>query len=179
MSAVGRRYAKALFALAREQGAMEAVGEELAAVAERLVAPELRPVWTSPLFPAARRQAVLQELAARLGASPLVVRFLRLVAERGRLPELPSIAEHYRRLEDEALHRARIRIRSAAPLDPGQRERLVQAFAARLGKSVVAREEVSPELLAGVVVEAEGKVYDGSLRAQLDRLAEKIARPQI
>ncbi len=178
MSAVGRRYAKALFALAREQGVMEAVGEELAIVGDRLGAPELRAVLTSPLLPSARRQAILQELAARLGGSPLVARFLQVIAERGRLPELPSIADHYRRLEDEALHRTRICIRSAAPLDPRQRERLVQAFAASLGKRVVAREEVVPELLAGVVVEAEGKVYDGSLRAQLDRLAEKIARPQ-
>ena len=34
---------------------------------------------------------------------------------------------------------------------------------------------VDPSLLGGVVVDIEGKVYDGSLRTQLEALASSIA----
>jgi F-type H+-transporting ATPase subunit delta len=44
------------------------------------------------------------------------------------------------------------------------------------GKDVVVREENDPELIGGLVVELEGRVYDGSVRTQVEKMAQRSAR---
>jgi F-type H+-transporting ATPase subunit delta len=177
VSSVARRYARALFELAQEQGQLEAAGRQLFDAAAELRIPELAEVAASPRLSAERRHALVDAVAKQLSLSPLVETFLLVVSDHRRLGELTSVAEQFQRLEDQALGRVRMTIRSAAPLADAQQEAIAQSFAARLGKKVITRTEVDPELLGGVVVETEGKVYDGSVRSNLERLAKRMADP--
>ena len=61
------------------------------------------------------------------------------------------------------------------PLDDAQRQALIAAFERKLGRTVLAETTVDPQLLGGVVVDVEGTVYDGSVRTQLQSLANRIA----
>ncbi len=175
MSAVARRYAKAIFALADEQKQIEALGRELLAAARLLGQPELAHVAASPLLSVARRKALVDAMGAQLSLSPLTEKFLLYLAEQRRLGQLGPIADQYQVLEDRVLKRMRLQIRSAAPLPEAQRREIIAAFERASGKAVMATETDDDSLLGGVVVEAEGRVYDGSLRTQLQRLAAKIA----
>jgi F-type H+-transporting ATPase subunit delta len=179
MSAVARRYAKAVFSLAQDEKQIDAMGQQLRAAADLLWVPALRHVITSPLVSASRRRTIVQGVKAQLGLLPTVEKFLLLLADRHRLDEMPSIADQFQRLEDQSAGRARIVIRSAAPLIDAQRDQIVSRFQRALGKTIVARTEVDAQLVGGVVVEAEGKVYDGSVRTQLETLAKQIARTEI
>lgn len=176
MSAVARRYAKAVFALAQEQHQIEAVGQQLLAAMELLATPPLPEVIASPLLAAERRRAIVRTVSQQLALSPVMSTFLLLLADRRRLDQMASIADHYQRLEDRALGRVRLLIRSAVPLSENQRTRIADAFQRMLGRTVLARVEVEPALLGGVIAEAEGKVYDGSVRTQLERLGQLTAR---
>ena len=176
MSAVARRYAKAIFALAQEQKQLDIVGEQITAAADLLDTPELAAVTSSPLLAPERRTAIMRAVLDQLAASPLVSTFLLLLAEHRRLDQLRWVVKEYERLEDEALGRTRLAIRTSEPLLPAQRKEIVGAFERLLSKTVISREEVDPALLGGVVVDAEGKVYDGSVRTQLERLRRDIAR---
>lgn len=177
MSGVARRYAKAIFALAREQGELETVGPQLRAAAAEMAVPELAEVASSPRLTAERRHALVEAVSAQLQLSPVVATFLALLADSRRLGELGHIADHFQGLEDEALGRVRMRIRSAVPLSDGQRDQIAASFERQLGRTVLASTETDPSLLGGVVVEADGKVYDGSVLSQLDRLAKQLAHP--
>jgi len=175
MSAVARRYAKALFSLAREASTVEATGIELERLSTLASHPDLRDVLNSPLLSVKRRAELTQLIATDLKLSDLVSRFVRLLADHQRLAELRSIQVHFERLQDESLGRVRADLRSASPLDPHQQNALVATFSKLTGKQVLPNVTVDPNLLGGVVVEVGGRVYDGSVRTQLDRLAKQLA----
>jgi F-type H+-transporting ATPase subunit delta len=175
MSAVGRRYAKALFALAKERNALEPTAEQVERVAQVVSDPSVGPVFRSPLLAPQRRGELAGMLSRALQLSELLTHFLHLLAGQQRLGELPSIVDHFERLLDQELGRVRITVCSATPLAPQQQEDIVATFAMLTAKRVLPRVIVDPELLGGVAVEVAGKVYDGSVRTQLHRLAKELA----
>jgi len=175
MSAVARRYAKALFALAKESATLDPALRELERIAAVAKDPSIGPVLSSPLLSPARRRDLGQRIASELGLSDLLTRFVALLADHQRLAELPRIHDYFQELLDAELGRARITIRSARPLDGQQEADLVTVFSKLTAKQIVPNSVVDPELLGGVVVEVAGKVYDGSVRTQFHRLARQLA----
>jgi F-type H+-transporting ATPase subunit delta len=173
---LGRRYARALLGLARETGALVAAGEELAQAAAAFGDPQLQRIVLSPVVASAARRAVVEKVVERLGLSPLVKNLIRLLADRGRLWQLEQVAQAYDALVDRELGRARVTIRSATPLTGEQRAEL-ERLARRLtgGKEMIVSAEVDPDLIGGVVLDAGGTVYDGSVKTQLARLAGSVA----
>lgn len=177
MSAVARRYAKALFALAKEADVVSPTAAELERVATLTTAPSVSAVLCSPLLSPARRLEFAQSVARECTVSPLLTRFICLLADHQRLPELPAIHRHFQELLDQDLGRVRVTIRSPGALSPQDQTALVAAFTTITGKQVIPTVAIDPELLGGVVVEAAGKVYDGSVRTQLARLAKELTGP--
>lgn len=173
--AVSRRYAKALFSLAKEKGALEGVAEELLRLGQVAANPALAPVLRSPLLSPLRRNQMATTLIDDLELSDLLARFLRLLAERQRLAELPGIADYFTRMLDDDKGRVRLDVRTAVALDDPQKKQLVDTFARLTGKEVIPTVTVDADLLGGVVAEVRGKVYDGSVRTQLNRIADELA----
>jgi len=173
---LGRRYARALLALAQEQGTAAAVGDELARLAATFGDPELRAVLTSPAVDAASRRKIVGNVVASLGVSKLVANLVGLLADRGRLPILDDVARSYERLLDQRLGRARVRIASATALGAAEKAELTE-LAKRLTGSAeaVVTTAVDADLLGGVVLDAGGTVYDGSVKTQLARLSKEMA----
>jgi F-type H+-transporting ATPase subunit delta len=173
---LARRYATALFQLAREAGQEEQVGRELAQFYAAYSGSELQGSLSNPAFAAANRKRILIQVANALQASVLTTHFLSLLLERDRLGQLAAVLGSYQRLLNEAKGRVEAKVVLATPLEPKQRDQLVAALRAISGKEVLLREEADPELIGGLVVELEGRVYDGSVRMHLDRMRQRIAR---
>jgi F-type H+-transporting ATPase subunit delta len=171
---VARRYAKALFALAREAGALDAVAAELAALRIAFSDPNTAELLADPMMTAARLTALVQGLGSQLRLSNLTTNFLGVLAANRRIDQLAGIHDRFEQLHDQVLGRVRATIRSAAPLATAQQNEVVAVFEKLAGKVVLPTVETDPDLLGGLVVETEGKVYDGSLRTQLEHLAREI-----
>ena len=192
-------YARALHALAKERNQTEAVGRDLAAMADIVARdPELRAVFARPWIATAAKRATAVEVATRLELSPLVRDFVGLVAKQGRAEHLEAIAEAYRNLVDEDLGRVRARVRTAVPLTEAERSALRAGLGralavrgeARAGgepsgeiarnvgtpPGVILEEVVDPSLLGGFVAEIGSYIVDGSLDGQLARIEERLAR---
>ena len=176
-TAIARRYAKALRALAAEESRLELVAQELVRF-ERAMADEaaLRDVLLRPWVPAGAKRTIVAAVGERLGLSPLARNFLGLVAQRCRLELLPEIIAAYRALVDEAAGRARARVRSAAPLSDAERAAMRERLGRRLGKTVLLETEVDPSLVGGFVAEVGTKLLDASLIGQLRALREELIR---
>ena len=175
MSAVARRYAKALFALAKESAALEATAEQLERVTRVAEDPAVAAVLRNPLLSPDRRTGIVNALVEQLALPDLFARFLRLLADQQRLDEIASIHAHYQRMLDDALGRVRATVRSARALQPQQQAELLAIFRTLTNKEVLPTVFVEPDLLGGVVVEVAGKVYDGSVRTLLHRLAKELS----
>jgi F-type H+-transporting ATPase subunit delta len=176
-TAAARRYAKALFGIAREDGTVEETGRELAALAELLEAnAELRGVLFRPLHPASERRATLRAVAERLGASATLENFYAFLIDQRRLIDFATIQTEFERLAAEAEGRTEARLRSAQPLDDATRERLVAVLSRRTGRQVSVEVEVDPSLIGGVVVQVGSLVFDGSLQTQLEQLRHNLTK---
>jgi F-type H+-transporting ATPase subunit delta len=172
--AVARRYAKALFALAKEEQALEQTAEQLQRMAALVDDPAIGPTLRSPLLSTERRRQLAQTLARDLFLSDLLTRFVGVLADQQRLNQLPAMAEYFQLLLDQELGQVRITVRSARTLDAQQQEQIAGTFARLTGKHVVPTVAVDPELLGGIVVGVGSKIYDGSVRTQLERLAKEL-----
>lgn len=173
---LAKRYARALLDLARAEGAQAAWGEELGRAAAAFSEPRLQPLVMSPVIDAAARARTARAVIAALGVSRLVGNQIALLADRERLGLLPEVARAYDELLDADLDRARVTIRTAAPLSAAERSALVDlARRVTRRREVLATTEVDAELLGGVVLDASGTVYDGSVRTQLARLGKEMA----
>lgn len=173
---LSRRYAKAIFELAVENKSEEEIGQEIDRFLAALMASPLEQVLNHRGIALKNRRAILVETGKALRLSQLVVSFLCLLLERGRLRFLPSIAERYRRMLNEMKGRVQARAISAAPVEESVLERLRRVLKTVSGKEVILEHRIDPELIGGLVVEMEGRVYDGSVRTQLERVRERMER---
>jgi F-type H+-transporting ATPase subunit delta len=173
-----RRYAKALLDLAKGQGAEERVGQELSSIASALADPAVAQVMMSQTLSAKARKGIIDQFVPSLSPHPLVGNFLRVLAENDRLNTLGDIGDAYQTLLEEVLGKTRAHIRSAAALSETELQSIVEAFSRLTKKTVIPTVDVDPDLLGGVVVTIEGRVYDASLKSQLRRMGEALARQE-
>jgi F-type H+-transporting ATPase subunit delta len=171
---IARRYARALYELAVEDGVVEAIHDQLAAFSEAMGA--LSPDALAPgALPADSRHALGEKLASRFGEGSLFSRFVRVLAAGDRLGEVPRIAEQFLKMKDDAEGRARARVVLADALTSEGLKSLARVFSQITGKQVVPEVELDAALIGGVIVELEGRVYDGSLRSALRQLGERMS----
>lgn len=175
MSSIARRYAKAIVAVAQEQNALEQSADELRLLRALAADPQIAHGLANPLLSASARRGLARAVAEQLKLRPIMRDFLCLLADHRRLDQLVGIADAYQKIIDEMLGRVRATITSAGPLTAQQTEAVIAALARQTGRTVLAEERVDKQLLGGLVVDIEGKVYDGSLRSQLEALATSIA----
>ena len=173
---LAKRYARAVAGLAREEGRLEPVLEELERTAAWLGDPELAAALASPALPAEARAALLGQITASLELSELVRNFLGVLAKNQRLGIVGDVVRAYRRLVDQELGRVRGVVRTPTELPEDALKELRGALESSLGKQVLLSVETDRRLLGGLTVELEGRVYDGSVRTQLEHLARDLAR---
>ncbi|HKY09316.1 MAG TPA: ATP synthase F1 subunit delta [Candidatus Binatia bacterium] len=175
---LSRRYTRALFQLAREAGEEEKIGDEIERFFALYSGSDLRKVLINPAFAMGPRKKILVQTIHSQQLSHLTVKFLSLLLERDRLVELAGIVSCYRRLLNEAKGRVEARVVSTGALDAAMVEQVRQRLRGLAGKEVILQQETDPSLLGGLLIELEGKIYDGSIRTQLEKMKQRIARGQ-
>jgi F-type H+-transporting ATPase subunit delta len=171
-----RRYARALFDLAREQDRLEAVSKDLRDL-EDLVerSPELAQLLSSPSVPRRQRMFLLQKLfEERL--EPLSYRLILLLEAKDRLAILPDVARCFGELAREARGILPAAVVSATPLSAVQRARLKERLEARFGKQIDMTVSADASLIGGFRVQAGDEVLDASLSTQLELVRQSMAR---
>ena len=113
---------------------------------------------------------------AAMGLLPLTATFLRILLDAKRLAGLEGILRAYESLMDERLGRVKAVVTSAAPLDDAERDGLCRRLSEVAGKQVYLELRQDPALLGGVITQIGSRVYDGSLKTQLARLRDELAR---
>lgn len=173
---LSRRYAKALFQLAVEDHREEEIGQEIGQFVAAYTASPLITVLNNPAFGVRGRKNIVVQVAKGLQLSPLSIHFLSLLLERDRLTFLPSIVSRYHRLLDEAKGRVEAQVVAIGRLEEVMLEGLRQVLQRISGKKVVLHQETDPGLIGGALIQLEGKIYDGSVRTQLERMRECVGR---
>lgn len=169
-----RRYARALVEIAGRQNVLDEMGEELSSLAEGLDHPELRRVLMNPRFPRPARTKILESILESSGASELMKKFGRLVAEKDRIADLPGIAQQYQALADDVKGRVRAQVQTAFDLAPAAQEDLRAKLSEVTGKEVLLEVKKDESLIGGIVCRMGGIVMDGSIKNQLKNLRDNM-----
>lgn len=168
---VARPYARAAFATARDEGNFAAWSQALGFAAHAAADPRVAALLPNPqLLPA---DAV--SLLSPEGASEAFTRFLGILADARRLPQLPEIAGLYEELKAEAERVVKATVTSAAALPAGELDVLKAALKKRFGREVEVSTAIDASLIGGAVIDAGDVVIDGSLKGKLSRLQAALA----
>ena len=176
---VANRYALALFELARETNAIDAVKTDLdrfdALVAE---SPDLARLVRSPVFSAEEQLQALSAVLDRTEIGGLAARFLKLVTSNRRLFAVGDMIRGYRKLVAQHKGEATAEITVAEELKDDHVAALRAALKAVSGKDVDLHIKVDPAIIGGLVVKLGSRMVDSSLRTKLNsiRHAMKEAR---
>lgn len=176
-SATSRRYAMALLDSVTPHGpeAIDGAARDLTAFATAVGQSfDLRNSLLNPLFTTDDRSKVLGAVLRQLNVSTVVERFLKLLIERDRIAEVRDIAASFVALANQRRGRVRAEVQSAAPLAPDTAERLRRALEKSTGKTIELDVQVDPSLLGGLRARVGSMVFDGTIRAELERLRNTL-----
>jgi len=172
---VGAVYAKSLLGAAESEGQLDAVIADLDTLVTEVLDrfPDFEKVLASALIKHEQKSALIDR---SLGSSfsPLLVRFLKVVARHGRLDTLRAIHYEAHKLYDDVRGLVRVDMSTATAVNGPLLENLKTAISKMLGRKLEIEPSVDPKLIGGVVLKVGDTVYDGSVARQLAQVRQQM-----
>jgi F-type H+-transporting ATPase subunit delta len=177
-SPVAITYAQALLELATEMadtpGEAQMVGDELAEL--RIVIqdePLAGALLADPAISMEERSRLIERVFANR-VSPLLLKFLHVLNEKGRLGFLGSIAGAYKELLDTQQGKVEVDVTVAQRLSPEQMEDVRHRVATAIKRDAVLHQYVDPTIIGGLILRIQDRLIDGSVRSQLDAMRQRL-----
>lgn len=175
---IARPYASALFDVASETKAVEAVEttlDEFTALINESA--DFRRFLRSPAITHDQKIPVIETILKKAGTDDLVAKFIKTVARHGRLFALTQMISIFKGLCATGRGEVSAEVTSAAPLSKAQQKALIETLHAEIGKKVTLDTHIDPDLIGGLVVKVGSKMIDSSLRTKLT--AMKVAMKEV
>lgn len=172
---VARRYAKALYEIALQDGRTVEVEQELQMLVSALNDESVQKFLLSPNISRSEKWNVLEGVLGDKLSKP-VVSMARLLVERERTDVLPDILDAYVKITGEALGLADAIVYTAHPLTDEEQHAIESEFGAMLNKKIRVQSHLDKGLLGGIKVRIGDVIYDGSLSGKLERLEKSFRR---
>ncbi len=171
---VSSRYARALIELAEEKNIYDKVIEDVQTVYSTLKdSRELRVVLSSPIISEEKKKDILSAIFDKYVGED-VGRFLAFVVDKGRVELLTEITRRILEINDERQNIADVTLKSVIELDSAQVEKIKKAFEEYTGKKIRFKNILDESIIGGYVAQVKDKVFDASVKRQLERLKETL-----
>jgi F-type H+-transporting ATPase subunit delta len=175
MEEIAQVYARSLFEVAKEQGKVDEIREQLGQFADALQEDHnLQVFFFSPYFSTAEKEDGLDR--ALEGADEALVNFLKLLIENHRMPVIFRVRRDFDALWQEENRLLPVSVTSAVELDQDTVRQIGDRIAEQTGRKVELSANVEPDILGGIIVRAGNQVLDASVRNRLDQLRKQVAR---
>ena len=168
-----RRYAEAAFQTGRADGTLDAWERDMRVLGTTMRHPELRRLMQHPAVPYSEKERVLRRVLGR-GVAPAAVNLVLLMVRRGRPGAIDRMIARFAELLRRQRGIALAQVRTALPLDEGQRAAVAARLRSLTGAQVEMEETVDPDLIGGVAVRIGDRLYDASVRSRLERLRARL-----
>jgi F-type H+-transporting ATPase subunit delta len=167
-------YARALFEIARAEGTLDEVEDELFRLARTLESSDaLRNALTDEKIPVARREGIVEDLLGNKVTST-TIQLVSMVIAGGRGRDLPAIIDRLVQRASSAKQLEVAEVRTAIPLTADQQARLAAALVNATGKQVNLKVVVDPSVLGGIVATVGDTVIDGSIRTRVENVKSRL-----
>jgi len=167
-------YARALFEVARAEGTLDEVEDELFRFARSYESSDsLRNALTDEMVPAGKRQAIVEDLLGGKATST-TTQLVSMVVGSGRGRDLPAIIDRLVERASNSKNLSVAEVRTAVVLTDDQQDRLKAALANATGKQVNLKVIVDASIVGGIVATVGDTVIDGSVRTRVDQLKNRL-----
>jgi F-type H+-transporting ATPase subunit delta len=175
MEEIARVYAEALFDVAKDQGKLDVIHDQLGEFADAVAkSRDLQVFLFSPYFSSTeKRDGIARAIS---GAEPELTNFLELLAEKHRVPVIFRIRRRFDEMWAKEKRRLEVRLTSAVELPQDIVERVRREIEGRTGQTIELESDVDEELLGGIVLRVGNMVLDASVRNKLERLRKEVAK---
>lgn len=171
--AIARRYAGAMFELARKQNTLDRTLEDVKEIAELFRQRKLTYLLREPKIPAKRKETALrQALASKV--LPTSLNLTLLIVQRELVDVMPGIATEFEQLVLDYRNQAIAEVTTAAPIDDSHKDIVKKALEHKTGKQIIMHTRVDPSILGGVVARVGDEIIDGSVRNRLHILQQQL-----
>ncbi|CAN5399318.1 hypothetical protein BH10ACT2_BH10ACT2_17460 [soil metagenome] len=167
-------YARGLFEIARAEGTLDEVEDELFRFARSFESSDqLRTALSDELIPPAKRQAIIEDLLGSKATST-TTQLISMVVGSGRIRDLPAIVDNLVARASASKDMEVAEVRTAIALTADQQDRLAAALTNATGKQVNLKVVVDPSVLGGIVATVGDTVIDGSVRTRIDQIKSRL-----
>jgi F-type H+-transporting ATPase subunit delta len=172
---IAQVYARSLFEVAKEHDEVDEIHDQLGDFADALdESRELQMFFFSPYFSSEEKRDGIDKVVD--GANERFLNFLKLIAERHRVPAIFRIRREFDDLWREENRLLEVRVTSAKPLDDELIKSIGQRIEEQTGQRIDLDANVDPDVIGGLVLRVGNLVMDASVRGRLDRLRKEVAR---
>jgi F-type H+-transporting ATPase subunit delta len=171
--AIARRYAGAIFEIARKQDTLDRTLEDVKEIARLFAHRKLAYLLREPKIPAQRKEKAIRDaLSSRV--LPTSLNLALLIVQRDLVDAMPNIAAEFEQFLLDYRNQAIAEVTTAAPMDEAQSALVKQALERRTGKTIIMQTRVDPRILGGVIARVGDQVVDGSVRYRLTALQRQL-----
>lgn len=174
---VARRYAQAVFELARDSKSFDAWERDLGVLNAVMTDPVTSTYLESPKTAYVDKQALIDK--AMENAQPEAKRLAGMLLERRRLSSVPEIFEQYQSLVLKEKGIVIAEVTTAVPLDAAGEKMIQKQLSELVGKEVEVQTKVDPAIIGGMVARIGDNLIDGSVSSQLRRLHERLTTSNV
>jgi F-type H+-transporting ATPase subunit delta len=176
---VSRVYAGALLELGKENNLLQQIGEELGALSQLLREDaEFRVYCKTPGISKDSKKNFLDKVFQGK-FSDIIVNFLKVLVDNGRLADLDSIHETFLEFLDVESSRIRVMITGSSKLDDALMAKVKSALAAKFKKEIIIEEKVDTSILGGVIIRIGDTIIDGSLVKDLNNIRRNLLSSKV
>ncbi len=172
---IAARYATAIFELAKEDNALEALERDVDTLASALAdSADFRDLITSPIYPRDEQATAVTAIARSAGLSQIVTNTLALMAGKRRLFVLPQLVRGLRDRIAAEKGEVTAEVTAARALTKAQEDKLSATLKAQVGRDVKISMAVDESLIGGLVVKVGSRMIDTSIRSKLAALQNSM-----
>ncbi len=175
MEEIAQVYSRALFEVAKEEGKLDQIRDQLGAFTDAVAEQrDLQVFFFSPYFATEEKKEGLARAVE--GADEILVNTLELLIEKHRMPALFRIRRQYDERWEEENRLLPVEVTSAIELDQGTVKEVGDAISAQTDRRIDLRARVDPDILGGIVLQVGNSILDASIRNRLEQLRKQVAR---
>jgi F-type H+-transporting ATPase subunit delta len=172
---IARRYAQALIEIGKENNRVEEFKAELNNFSDVMKKfPEFQDSLLNPLYSGEDLKKIILGVAEKIKLSETIKNFLCLLVDKRRILYFSTILELYEDLTYQISGYVKARVITARPLSTRDFESIKKSLEDITQKKVLLNSVVEPQIIGGVIAEVGDKIFDGSIRNQLQRIGETL-----
>ena len=168
----GQRYAQAIFDLALENNEVEQWGQDLEVVSEAFQDSDFAALMKHADMSAADKRAATGSVLA--GVNTMVRNLVDLLVSKGSVDSIADVYTSYTELLDQHLGRQRVEVTTAIALEEAEANRITSFVSELVRREVVLTTKVDESILGGLVIQIGDRLLDGSTKARLDGLKNRL-----